>query len=312
MVFRNLFTRWRLWPYRKRSKVLASVDYALCHKAYEQYTLSIIDEPCDCLCFPVSDRPDVSIIIPVYNQYLYTKRCLQSLLDCTDDISYEIILVDDASDDETKSIEAKVRNILVLRNESNRGFLYNCNHAARFAKGRYLYFLNNDTQVFKKTVSSLAAKLNEDARLAIVGSKCIGSDSKLQFAGGLWLDGPRAVILGENENPLDERFNSFRHVDFCFGTSMMVRRDFWEKAGGFDPAFTPGYYEESDLCARALKSGFAVGYQPESEVIHFGSASFRSQAQLIWKRNKKKFYKKWKKGLPARSPDEVLKLFESS
>lgn len=291
-----------LKQYGRKKNFLRDLDYSLVYEAYTKYTLSIIQTTRASLSFPVCVQPLVSVIIPVFNQYKFTMRCLQSILDTTDDVSYEIILADDNSDDLTQTIAERVENITIIKNNGANGFLTNCNNAAQFAKGTYLHFLNNDTQVFAKTIYSLADSLDTDPGLAIVGSKCVLPDSKLQCAGSLWGVDALTYDIGRNDNPLKPEYNIFRYVHYCTGASLMVRRSFWEESGGFDPAFAPGYYEETDLCARAAERGLKVAYQPKSEVIHFEGGTFGEQAKQYMSRNRKIFYNKWKHRL---SFDEV-------
>ena len=115
------------------------------------------------LLFPREENPTVSIIIPVYNQIRYTYLCLQSILLHTPDVSYEVIIADDVSSDATKHLGEFAENLVIRRNETNQGFLRNCNQAARAARGRYLMFLNNDTQVTDGWLSSLITLIDLSA-----------------------------------------------------------------------------------------------------------------------------------------------------
>jgi len=93
---------------------------------------------------PVFDEIQVSIVIPVYNQWPLTKACISSIINSVKNVKYEIILADDASTDETLSALTCFENLHVVRNTPNLGFLLNCNNAAKCARGEYLVFLNND------------------------------------------------------------------------------------------------------------------------------------------------------------------------
>ena len=144
------------------------------------------------LIFPAlgDAQPMVSIIIPVYNQIHYTYACLESILEFTKDVTYEVIIADDVSTDATKDLGLYSENLVISRNSENQGFLRNCNQAAAKAKGRYLMFLNNDTKVTEGWLSSLVSLLASDPSIGMVGSTLVYPDGRLQEAGGIiWSDG---------------------------------------------------------------------------------------------------------------------------
>ena len=98
------------------------------------------------LYFNEEPKPVVSIVIPVYNQFSYTYHCLQSILkNSGEEISYEVIIANDCSTDDTTRLSEIVDNVRIVTNQENLRFLKNCNHAAQYAKGEYILFLNNDT-----------------------------------------------------------------------------------------------------------------------------------------------------------------------
>ena len=225
------------------------------------------------LLFPREENPTVSIIIPVYNQIRYTYLCLQSILLHTPDVSYEVIIADDVSSDATKHLGEFAENLVIRRNETNQGFLRNCNQAARAARGRYLMFLNNDTQVTDGWLGSLVTLIESDPSIGMAGSKLVYPDGRLQEAGGIiWSDGS-GWNYGRMDDPDKAEYNYVKDVDYISGAALLIGADLWKQIGGFDERFAPAYCEDSDLAFEVRKAGYRVVYQPLSKVIHFEGVS---------------------------------------
>lgn len=268
---------------------IAIVEVTTAEKSMEDY---------EKLTFPRWDKPQVSIVIPVYNQFDYTYHCLESILKKSGDCTYEVILANDCSTDLTKRIEEIVDGITVVTNEKNLRFLLNCNHAAEYAKGQYLLFLNNDTQVQDNWLEPLIDLMERDTSVGMVGSKLIYSDGYLQEAGGiLWKDAS-AWNYGSRQNPNDSEFNYVHEADYISGAAIMIRSSLWKEIGGFDTRFVPAYCEDSDLAFEVRKHGYKVMYQPKSVVVHFEGISNGTDVTTGQKKyqveNQKKFFEKWK------------------
>lgn len=227
----------------------------------------------DKLSFPVYEKPLVSIIIPVYNQFEYTYLCLKTILKNTKGIAYEVIIGDDNSTDETKDIRDIVENITVVRNAENLRFLLNVNNASNYARGEYILFLNNDTQVQKNWLSSLLELIEKDETIGMVGSKLVYPDGTLQEAGGIIFGNGNAWNFGNGKSPNAPEYNYVKEVDYISGASIMIRKSLWETIGGFDERFVPAYCEDSDLAFEVRKQGYKVVYQPKSVVVHFEGKS---------------------------------------
>lgn len=259
------------------------------------------DSEKDILVFPKCDNPDVSIIIPVYNQWEYTYACLSSILRNTPDLKYEIIIADDMSNDETLEIAQLVRNIHVVRDGTNRGFLLNCNNAAQYAKGKYLFFLNNDTNVQENWLSSITELMDSDETIGLAGSKLIYADGRLQEAGGIMWNDASGWNYGRLDDPEKAEYNYLKEVDYISGAAIMIRRCLWESIGGFDERFAPAYYEDVDLAFEVRNRGFRVVFQPKSIVIHFEGISHgvdtSSGIKSYQVKNKEKLIQKWQENL---------------
>ena len=249
------------------------------------------------IVFEEYEHPTVSIVIPVYNQFEYTYYCLASIKEQSGDVTYEIIIADDCSTDLTQEIQKIAKGIHVIRNESNLRFLRNCNNAAKSARGEYILFLNNDTQVQKNWLEPLVS-LMQDRSVGMVGSKLVYADGWLQEAGGIVWNDASAWNYGNRKNPDDPEFNYVKEADYISGAAIMIRSSLWKQIGGFDERFAPAYYEDTDLAFEVRKHGFKVMYQPLSVVIHFEGVSngkdITSGQKAYQVENQKKFYEKWK------------------
>lgn len=261
------------------------------------------------------DQLLVSIIIPVYNQWDYTYACLASILKNSGEMSYEIIVVDDCSTDDTRNIERFVKNIRAIRNEENLGFLFNCNKAAKLASGKYIVLLNNDTLVQPGWLSWFMKTMEENPDVGLAGAKLVFSTGKLQEAGGIVYQDGSAMNYGREDDPDQPQYNYFKDVDYCSGACICVRKDVWDRLDGFDPQFAPAYYEDTDLAMRIRSLGYRTVYQPKSIVIHFEGISHGTDiTQGIKKKqdeNQKIFYSKWKVELYKNNYNRDENLFKA-
>lgn len=251
----------------------------------------------DRLTFTEHEDPLVSIIIPVHNHFKYTYNCLKSIFYNTGDIKIEIIVADDASTDGTVKICDIVKGIKIIRNKKSLFFLRNCNEAAKHARGKYLVFLNNDTQVQENWLKPMIKILEEDLEVGLIGSKFFYPDGSLQEAGGIiWRNG-EAANYGRGDDPDRPEYNYVREVDYITGASMVTRKTLWDCIGGFDERYAPAYCEDSDYAFEIRNHGKKVIYQPESVVVHFeGISNGKSEKEGIKKNqilNIDKFRKKW-------------------
>ena len=247
----------------------------------------------------VPETVESSIIIPVFNKVEFTFQCLRSLFREVDLTRNEIVVVDNASSDETAQMLAQFGNrVRVIRNAENLGFVEACNAGAKAAKGEYLVFLNNDTIVQKGWLESLVETAETDKSVGLVGSMLIFPDGVLQEAGGvIWNDGT-ADLYGYGEHPDEAHFNFRREVDYCSGASLLIPKDLFDSFGGFDMRYAPAYYEDTDLCMTVRAAHRKVVFQPLSKAIHFEGATAGRDLNVGFKRfqaiNHKKFFHKWK------------------
>ena len=256
------------------------------------------------------EKPIVSIIIPVYNNFRYTFKCIKSIVKENMNIPYEIIIADDMSNDLTKYINYFFVNVYINKNEKKHGFVMNCNMAANLAKGKYIAFLNNDVQVKKGWLSNLVKLIESSEKIGMVGSKLIYPNGTLQEAGGIiWRDGS-GYNYGKGKDSEMAEYNYVKEVDYISGASILIRKCIWDEIGGFDERFSPAYYEDTDLGFEVRKHGYKVMYQPMSVVIHLEGISngkdLHSGLKKFQIKNQKKFIEKWKEELKNHSTIQNL------
>jgi GT2 family glycosyltransferase/glycosyltransferase involved in cell wall biosynthesis len=239
----------------------------------------------------------VSVIIPVYNNWPVTYRCLESLASCDHHIAIQIIVVDDGSSDETMYQLPRISGIDVVRNGRNLGFVGACNRGAAIARGRYSWFLNNDTTLCDGALAALVARIDSDTSIGVVGSKLVYPDGTLQEAGGIIFDDGMGWNYGRASSPARSEYNFVRDVDYVSGASLLVRTELFLAIGGFDERYAPAYYEDADLCFAAREFGFRVVYEPRSVVVHYEGVTSGTDIATGTKRyqeiNRPKFVQKW-------------------
>jgi GT2 family glycosyltransferase len=246
---------------------------------------------------PKFDKPKVSIIVPAYNKFELTYHCIASVLLAYNKTSYEVILADDCSIDETSEAESVIENLVVSRNPENLRFLRSCNRATELAAGDYIIFLNNDTEVSSFWIDELIEKHNEDETVGLTGSKLLNLDGSMQEAGGIVWGNGQPWNVGRDANPLQPEFNYAREVDYVSGAAMCIAKSVWEEVGRFSEELVPCYYEDTDLAFKVRDAGYKTVYVPTSEVVHFEGQSHGTDVTKGLKRyqvvNEKTFRNKW-------------------
>ena len=293
---RNIELYANLWMYRENRLTKRIIRYP--KKILKKIYHKVKDgDGIEKLSVPQFSKPKVSIVIPVYNQFDYTHACIKSIINTVKDVPYEIIIGDDMSTDATKKIKKYVSGIRVNINKTDHGFLMNCNRAAKLAKGDYIMFLNNDTQVHEEWLSSLVTLIESDNTIGMVGSKLVYPDGTLQEAGGIIWSDASGWNYGRNQNADMPEYNYVRECDYISGASIMISKSLWNEIGGFDERFKPAYCEDSDLAFEVRKHGYKVMYQPKSVVTHFEGVSNGTDLESGLKKyqveNGKKFREKW-------------------
>lgn len=269
--------------------------------------LSVTKKP---LAFDASENPKVTIIIPFYNEEIYTWNCLLFLhQNLTNKIPFEILLIDDNSPEVCDF--SLITGIDVIRNTENLGFLRNINKGINLAKGEYVYILNNDTEVQPGFLDELFFVFDNFENVGAVGSKLLNADGSLQEAGSLFMKDLDIRQIVRKKEPFYPEVNYIYKVDYCSGCSLLFKKfaDNGEM-NLFDEQFAPAYFEETDFCFNLrFTQGKDIYYTPFSEVLHFNGVTYNSdknpdeskikRKEELFKTNKERFKVKWSKQLDA-------------
>jgi len=248
------------------------------------------------LAVPVSSSPLVSIVIPVHGKWHFTEMCLRSLAGHVTSASFEVVVVDDASPDDTRLRLGGVAGVRVVELDENLGFVGAVNAGIAAAVGEFVVLLNNDTEVRDGWLDALVETAAQE-RVGLVGSKLVYPDGRLQEAGGIIFSNAGGANYGRFDDPNLPRYNVQRDVDYCSGTAIIVRRDILEELGGLDEELAPAYYDDVDLAFALRERGLRVVYEPRAVVVHHEGVSHGTDGAVGIKRyqeiNRKKILAKW-------------------
>ncbi len=222
---------------------------------------------------------DLSIIIVNYRSSPLLAGCLRSLRGCAEDVDREILVYDNGPDD--PGLGAVLRTapeVRLVAGERGVSFGAANNACAAASSGEYLLFLNPDTAARPGSVEGLLRFVRSDCHRAVAGPRLTDGAGRLEISAApdpclfseAWIRAAKRLPVPLRS--LACRRGRPRRADWVTGAAMMVRRDAFEKAGGFDEAF-PLYFEDADLCRRIRLAGGEVWYVPESEMVHLGGAT---------------------------------------
>jgi FkbM family methyltransferase len=219
---------------------------------------------------PIPSWELTSIIILTHNELAYTRKCMKSILQFTDE-PYELIIVDNASTDGTVEFLETIANVKLIHNTENVGFPKAANQGIQAATGRQILLLNNDCVVTTGWLRRLLQALNGDPKIGLVGpcSNFVSGEQQLEvpYEDLMGLDG-FAWNWGQTHNRQLE--DTDRLVGFCF----LIRRELVDTIGLLDERFGIGCFEDDDYCRRALAAGYRAVIARDAYVHHFGGRTF--------------------------------------
>ena len=220
----------------------------------------------------------VSIVIPTFNNWELTEKCIDAIYKSKNSISFEVIIVDNNSTDKTRSqlekYEKKYKNLKVILNEENLGFAKANNIGVKTSKNELILFLNNDTESKDNWLDEIVKILNSDEKVGIVGAKLLYPETNLiQHAGVVIDDKPHKIFPFHifHNKPHDYALaNIVQEYQAVTGACLLIRKDLFERVNQFDEGFVNGY-EDVDLCFKVRKNGYKILYAPKSVVVHHES-----------------------------------------
>src|SRR3989344_2261404 len=230
----------------------------------------------------------LSIIILSYNTKDLTVRCIESIVGYykkeLEDKILEIIVVDNASVDDSYSVIKKLANktnLEVIQSKENVGFAKGCNIGANASSGTYILFLNSDTQVLDRGFLQMVKFLDEHKGVGILGGKLLNPNNTPQQSGGkfynLW--NLFLMLLG-GDVFIRKAALKIEEIDWVSGACMMIKKELFQKLSGFDEHFFM-YIEDMELCFRAKKLGLLTYFYPDCRIRHVSLGSSNKSFAII-------------------------------
>ncbi|WDK26783.1 glycosyltransferase [Xanthomonas campestris pv. incanae] len=255
---------------------------------------------------PHSATPQVTVVIPVYNQIAHTLACLRALAAHPPALGIEIVVVDDGSSDATATNLPHVQGLHYHQRARNGGFIAACNDGIGLARGDYVVLLNNDTVPQPGWLDRLIGTFTAHPSAGLVGAQLVYPDGRLQESGGVVFGDGSAWSYGRFESAEDPRYAYVRQMDYCSGAAIALPRALLQTLGGLDRRYMPAYYEDTDLAFAVRAAGHSVLVQPASVVVHDEGTSngtdTRTGVKAYQVRNRSVFAEKWQQVLQAQLP----------
>lgn len=232
-----------------------------------------------------------SLIIPTFNQWEYTRKCLESIRKFTAP-PFEIIVVDNGSKDETVTELKQMNDVILIENDTNRGFPAACNQGFAVAKGEQLLILNNDVVVSDGWLQNMLTCLYANPLHAAVGPVTnYVSGNQVRPQPYQTLEEFQEFARQFNQSEPEKWAYSLRLVGFC----LLIRREIYENIGPLDERFGKGNYEDDDYSMRIRRAGYKLVVAADTYVHHFGSVTNLADPEFhhLLIENRRKFVEKW-------------------
>ncbi|MFZ0455689.1 MAG: glycosyltransferase family 2 protein [Ignavibacteriaceae bacterium] len=240
----------------------------------------------------------LSVIIINYNLSNETKNCIDSLLNVINDSEFEIILVDNHSEDESiikiaDEFSASIKiKFSFIRTDKNIGFGNACNLAAKRSSGKWLFFLNPDTLIKENVFHNIFSEFDNNLLNRGIFGLNVNSSKLLDFSAGFFpnylFEALNIFLLGRYFEALYIKFRSVISrskkikIGWVMGAALFISKKLFEEINGFDPDYFL-YFEEMDLCKRVIDKGLPVTYLSDIKIEHLGSISSKKNYYFFTK-----------------------------
>lgn len=257
----------------------------------------------------MNDSTDISVIILNYKTKNLTLDCVKSVVKYTKGISYEVILVDNNSEDGSaeafREFARKEKLVKFIASKTNTGFTGGNNLGLAQSEGEFILFLNSDTILSENSIKKSVDFLKDNPQIGVLSCQLQNLDGSLQSCGGYFPTLPRVFAwmffiddlpvfksLIKAYHPAPSFFDQSHYQDWLTGAFFLTRKKILEKVGGWDKKYFM-YVEDVDLCYRMKNAGWKIYFWTGAAIKHIGSASSISERSILSElKNLKLFYKK--------------------
>ncbi|WP_246694707.1 glycosyltransferase [Methylobacterium sp. WL6] len=263
------------------------------------------------IAFRAEEAPLVSIVIVSLNARhilaltLWRLAAQQGLAG----VPFEVIVVDNASMPETGALLDRIDGATLIRNAANAGFGPACNDGAARARGRLILFLNPDVDLMPGAIRAMARTFTDLDHVGIVGARLVFPGGILQEAGANFQADAQIThpYLRGVPDPFVSEASFTREVGYVSGAVLMIERALFQTLGGFDDAYAPAYFEDTDLCVRCHQAGRRVIYQARATAVHFENATSakRADVEMLLDRNRALFLERHRNWLFHQGPSQT-------
>jgi GT2 family glycosyltransferase len=259
------------------------------------------------------DKTDLSIVIVTWNSESEIGACLNSIIDNTKDVNYEIVIVDNISSDKTvdevRNIgEEKFHRITLIENTANEGFTKACNKGIHVSSGRNILLLNPDTIILTDAVKKLIEKLESSETLGAVSPQLLNPDMSIQkscrtfpeYSDMLYELSFLSTLFRDNIILSRWKMNYFSHDEEMFveqpmAAALMIKRKVLREIDNFDERYKM-FFNDVDICRKIIDKGYVIGFYPDAKVIHEKGVSVykdRERMIRIWNDDCLSYFKKY-------------------